>query len=408
MITYLKNRAGRRLCNALSALILSLHIPSTAFADSVVARLPRYSVGQGDLERTWILVDSRWGYLPRYNLALARRLESCTNADPSTGAIVRIAPERFSATTAEALKVLAACLGTPVANTAALENLFAQLLPEGQPTVLERAHVLASRASPLTPDYDRTFWDMTGDGHRRSADPDSLFTWGPYRATAGQGCTLQTVLVRLAADEQTASALREAFLPETPLLEGLLGVTGCSRARQLLQPLASDPTRRERLQLIFAQLADLARVREVYDQVFYGRNGKRLRRIQEYLAAWKAAGRDVVTEIDFAFFLERSLQYPALEPGAIAKFAAAVPRGAEPWQVRKIASEMFNFPQPGPRSYQSGRDATYFIDGALQRDDRADFTAWVAQSRVRAADVGLTDRPFKVCEVMPLCEGDRR
>ncbi|MDH0865764.1 hypothetical protein [Mitsuaria sp. GD03876] len=376
-------------------------------AESIVARLPRYE--RDGQVRPWSLVDSRWGYLSRYNTALAQRLDQCPAADPSLAAMVRIAPERFGATTMDAMKALSTCTGAPSADPAALEAAYAQLLPQDEPTVPERARILYMRASPLTPDYDRSFWDMSGDGERRSADPDSLFTWGPFRATAGRGCTLQKVLKVLAADASLSPALHEALLPEQPLFAALMGARGCEDARQLLQPLASDPARRDRFQLIFAQLAEQPRARLIYDQFFYGPGGKRLGEVADYVAAWKAAGRATVTEIDFAFFVERSLQYPRLDRALVARFVKAVPADAKPWQVRKVASGIFNLTQPGSRSYLSGRDATYFIDGDDQlRQDRGALAGWIAQSRVRASDVGLSDRPFDICGAMPVCPGPQR
>lgn len=277
--------------------------------------------------------------------------------------------------------------------------------------MFERARALALRASPLTPDYDRTFWDLTGDGHRRSADPDSLFTWGPWRATAGQGCTLQRVLGRLNADAETQPLLVAAFEGEVlaPLLDGLLGKDGCTRAKALLQPLTQDAARSDALQLALAQLAASARVRAIYDDVFYGRGGVRLAPVEAYAAAWKAAGREI-TEVDAAFFLQRSLQYTNVTKEQVERFKAEAASAAAPWQLRRLASRTFNAAAPGARSFQTGYDVAVYIDGAEGKLEREEIGAWVAQSRLKAGDVGLQDKPVDLCGVFTLraCPEEKR
>lgn len=383
------------LSTCLSALAGLVTVPVPAA--EIAARLPSYT--QSGRIVDWPLTDSRFGYVARYSLALARELDACPNADPSLAALLRIAPQRITPSTVEALRQLEAC--RPLAGGARPPFERFALLDTGQPppTVMERARALALRASPLTPDYDRTFWDLTGDGHRRSADPDSLFTWGHWRATAGHGCTLQRVLGRLNDDPQTQPLLNEAFEGEVPLLEGLLAKDGCVRAKALLQPLTVDPTRTDNLQFALARLAGSPRVRQIYDDVFYGPRGVRLAYVENYARAWKAAGREI-TEIDAAFFLLRSLQYATPSDEQMRRFAAEAPSARTPWELRRLASR--TFAGAGDRSFQTGYDVAYYIDGAGSALERDELTYWTAQSRLKASDVGLQDRPVDICTIFPL------
>lgn len=404
------------LCRAssfawVSLLLAALVVPLAAAATDGALRLPSYP--QGGRLVDWTLTDSRFGFVAHYSLALARELDTCAGSDPSLAALLRIAPHRVTTSTVDALNQLQKC--KPSAGGDPTQSAFDRLaeLETGQPppSVFDRARALALRASPLTPDYDRTFWDITGDGHRRSADPNSLFTWGPWRATAGHGCTLQRVLGRLNEDAQTQPLLVAAFEGEVlaPLLTSLLGKDGCSRAKALLQPLTQDAARGEALQLALAQLATSTRVRAIYDDVFYGRGGVRLAPIQAYADAWKAAGREF-TEVDVAFFLQRSLQYTNVTKEQVDRFKVEAPSAAAPWQLRRLASRTFTAGSPGARSYQTGYDVAFYIDGADGRLERDEIDAWVVQSRIKAGDVGLQDKPIDICSVFALraCPEEKR
>ena len=408
LVTVLLERTTRFVW--VSLLSAALVVPPAAAAADVAFRLPSYP--QGGRTVDWTLTDSRYGFVARYSLALARELDACTGADPSLAALLRIAPHRVTTSTVEALNQLQKC--KPVAGgsgPSAFDRLASIETGQPPPSVFDRARALALRASPLTPDYDRTFWDLTGDGHRRSADPDSLFTWGPWRATAGHGCTLQRVLGRLNEDAQSQPLLVAAFEGEVlaPLLEDLLGKDGCTRAKALLQPLTQDAARGDALQLALAQLATSARVRAIYDDVFYGRGGVRLAPVEAYAAAWKAAGREV-TEVDAAFFLQRSLQYTNVTKEQVDRFKAEAASAAAPWQLRRLASRTFNAASPGARSFQTGYDVAVYIDGADGKLERDEIDAWVAQSRLKASDVGLQDKPVDICGVFALraCPEEKR
>lgn len=372
-----------------------------AFAGPTIS-LPTFDDGG---QKNWILVDSRWGFIPHYNNELIRQLELCAKADKSLTATLRLAPERFNSLTLDALRSLQDCRNSNALDKKSLEQAYSALpIQREAPTAFERANLLAFRASPLTPDYDRSFWDLTGDGYRRSADPESLFTWGPFRATAGRGCTLQKILRRIDNNKNTSETLRSAFVDELNLLNSLLGNSGCHRAKELLLPIAQDPTRRDRIQLIFAQLAESPDIRKIYNEFFYGKHGIRRGYINDYISAWALIGRKTITEIDFAFFLERSLQYPRLTKSQIDAFSKLVPENAAPELTRKIASNHFNFSGNAARNYQIGRDVTYYFNESLKKNDDAALVLWNRQSRVKATDVGLSDIPLDICKETPLCQ----
>ncbi len=150
-------------------------------------------------------------------------------------------------------------------------------------------------------------------------------------------------------------------------------------------------------------------MRAIYDDVFYGRGGVRLAPVEAYAAAWKAAGREI-TEVDAAFFLQRSLQYTNVTKEQVERFKAEAASAAAPWQLRRLASRTFNAAAPGARSFQTGYDVAVYIDGAEGKLEREEIGAWVAQSRLKAGDVGLQDKPVDLCGVFTLraCPEEKR
>lgn len=347
------------------------------------------------------IIDSKYGYVSVFNLALSQAIDRCPNVDTSLAASIRLAPNRFSTLTTRAIAELSLCKPElNIAGNAAIplslyRNLTGQTMA---PSVLQRIKVLIFWESPLTPDYDRTFWDQQNA---------SIFIWGPFRATAGSECTLQHLMKRLITDETTRDAIQAAFAEDADFLARLIRIARCDRLNTLFKKIAQTPERRQRLELSFAHLAESPEVRRLYDAFFYGPKGKRANDIVKYIKAWTDAGLPI-SEIDFGFFLARSLHYPALKPAQLARLGKLFHsnKNLTNLMARKIVSREFNFSSSKAKQYQTGRDAQFFVDVNGQPVmDANEKTAWLKHSGILASELGLTDKPYNYCSdiLLPDC-----
>lgn len=392
---------------------LTCALPAAA---GVLIRAPAY-VNLSAQARTWRLTDSNWGFISPLSTAVASELETCKKVDPAVAAPLQMSPNRLDKASADAFAALRACRKrwfektTPVG--AADEKLWTKIMGhQPLPSPLDRAKVIAFGAAPLTPDYDRTLWDWDRGSGFTSADPDSIFSWGPYKATAGHGCTFQRVLAVLTANPTTGAMVREGFAEEGPLLDQLINQSDpnwCAGAAAILKPVFDDSERRETFRIIFAKLAGHPEIRAGYDGYFLGPNGYLGRRIARHYDLYARAGV-TPTNMDFAYFLDRSLDYPPLTEAQIAELAATVRAGQMTnWQARRLIANVTPFSSPGARSYQIGRDAVYFVDALGQEGlDDVERTSWVKNSRLKASDVGLTEEAYAPpCNVvfLPGCPG---
>ena len=346
------------------------------------------------------IIDSKYGYVPVFNLALSQAIDLCSNVDSSIAASIRLAPNRFTTLTTKAIETLSLCRHElNITNNASVSlSLYRRLTGQTiAPSVLQRIKVLIFRDSPLTPDYDRTFWNP------QSA---SIFTWGPFRAT---GCTLQSLMKQLLTDESTKGAVQAAFAEDADFLARLIKTARCDSAKykKLFKQQIQSPERRQQLELSFAHLAQSPEVRQLYDDFFYGQKGKLTNGIVNYIKVWTDAGLQV-SEIDFGFFMERSLQYPTLKSAELTKLGKLFHRNKKlsNLMARKIVSHEFNFNAFKAREYQTGRDAQFFVDVTGRPNmDANEKAAWMKHSGILASDLGLTDKPYDYCRdiLLPNC-----
>ncbi|MCI3134299.1 hypothetical protein [Phenylobacterium aquaticum] len=384
-----------------------------AAAPQILVRQPAYADDAGQV-RKWRLTDSIWGFFTPLFLGLADELDRCKHADPAAAAGLRMSPNRLDRSGVAAIAALRDCRKgwfRKVPDAALPEKVWSRLLKDQPPpTPLDRAKVLAFGAAPLTPDYDRTIWDWDRGAGWTSADPDSILSWGPFKATAGHGCTLQKALSALVAQPAAAALVREHFEGETAVLERLLDRTDpdwCAHQAAVLKPVFDDPERREEFRVIFARLAAHPEIRAGYDAYFLGPAGYLAGRMGRYYSLYAQAGL-TPTETDFAFFLDRSLDYPPLGDALTAQLLPLLKAaGPDTWKARRIIANQTPFTSPGARSFQIGRDAVYWVDAVGQAGlDPVEASSWVRNSRLKASDVGLTERPYAPpCAVvyLPAC-----
>ncbi len=409
---------ARRAAGWMATLALLIAGQAEAALPPILLKRPMFADETGQT-RPWRITDSKWGWFSPLMLGAADELERCKGADPELAAGLRMSPNRLDRTGVAAIAALRACHKRwfRKAPADALPDKVWDRLVKDQPRpdVLARAKVIAFTAAPLTPDYDRTVWDWDRGAGWTSADPAAILTWGPYKATAGHGCTLQKALAALIARPDTAALVQAGFEGEQATLTGLLDRTGedwCARQTQVLKPVFDDPERRETLRVIFAELAAKPEIRAGYDAYFLGPSGYLAGRIGRYYALYARAGL-TPTEIDFAFFLDRSLDYPPLSEDLQARLLPLLQAaGPETWKARRIIATETPFTSPGSRSFQIGRDAVYWIDAVGQAGlEPIEAASWVRNSRLKASDVGLTDRAYAPpCAVvfLPACSAEIR
>lgn len=351
--------------------------------------------------QTWRLVDSRWGFVAALSYGLADALEACPGGDPALVASLRMTPHRYTTKTAEAVAAYRACepkafaAGSapgvvPASTWRALSGLAAD------PDPIERAKPIVFATAFPTYDYDRTAWELGGGA---GVDPGRVFTWGPWRATAGYGCTVQKVLRDLYGPSHTRALVDAAFEDDPALLRTLLAHAsgGCAQAAAQLRPVYADPDRQGALQARFGQLAENAAVRAAYDRFFLGPRGYLSARVAKYAAIYDQAGL-TPTEADWGWFLQSALNYPPIDDMLAATLAGLLK--AEPpadnAAARRKLSLALPYKRPEARLLNLGRDAAFWVDrtgeAGLTPEERA---AWIAHSRLRASDVGLSDRPWR-------------
>lgn len=373
-----------------------------------VISLPRYPAAGAT--RTWLLADSEWGYVARFEKALADKLDHCASAPPEAAAILRSGASRFSQATLPALASANAC-GIAIdgdGSSISLKTWMAVTASTTPPAVFDRAKTIAFRRSQLTPDYSHTLWD-----YDRTVYRESVFTWGPLHATLGEGCTLVKFLGYLNQRPEFQDAMDFSFGTEMETIARLRG-TACNfnAIAAAISPTYSDPDRKKAFADGFAVLASDSRIRAAYDEQLLGPNGPRPAQFKNYYDLYRKVGK-TPTEVDFAFILEHALLTPIgastarlQELGQAAasqsfRTNADFRRWVNSQYLERSGAQGRWVSDAGARSMMNGRMTAYFIDtvgeSALTEQERRD---WVMHSRTRASDVGLSDkRTFEPCEI---------
>lgn len=386
-----------RLCVAVA---VASAAPVTAQeANAPLVRRPHYTeVGE---DRWWTVIDSRWGYVSRFNLALADRLAACAGEEPaSQAAILRLAPNRFGAVAEESLRLLGTCEPRAVGNwragqpvTVALWRTIAPLSP--LPTTIEKARAVTFRGSGIAYDYDVAYW--TADAPREAAEPlREIFIWGPSRASVVDGCFVQRIVRSLDESPAGREVLERSFL-EIPAGLAALRSRTCPANLATVQ----DETNRRQFRLALTRLGSTALGRQAYDSAYLGVGGPWAGKINRLYRIYQAADLRP-TETDFAMFLElaRGSLLPEARVGPIGRgLKKASPE--TPAQARRILASLLAPAGVATRDYELGRAVSYYIDGIGAANLSAEeLGAWQRHSRLKASDVGLGEQAYLPCDMV--------
>jgi hypothetical protein len=380
---------------ALLALAPTSQASPVAFPSEILVRVVEAATQR-------VIQDSKWGFIGQLQIALNAKAAECGLAPVQIDG-------RYSRATANSVEAVARCIGIPFADgeqphlTSAAYRAITGDLP---PTALERARALARTLEGT--DYDALEWNVCVPF---KGDSGSVLTWGPFGKTLGWGGELMDVLKQV-----DRAKLRKAFAAERARgLDQLLALKTAEAlrsdsqhrypgARALMVKICRQPGQMDAWRRAFARLGADPVIRAAYDSEAWG-EGAWFRTVVNKLSdSWTAAGL-VPSEVDFAFFVDRSIhmgwgaaRFAAVDQ-ALAQLKASVPP-EEFTNARArfaVADAVRAKAHPDDRM---ARDAIFLIDSedelaptmaASASWPRAWKTLWRLRANISAADVGLSD-----------------
>lgn len=299
---------------------------------------------------------------------------------------------------------------SPARSGAITAELWQALLPDTPvPDVDTRAAAL--KLTFEATDYDRMEWNYCQSSPRYnpeggqpvcySNDRASYITWGPNGATAGHGREVQAILnAFLAAKPETSGAeLDAAFGSEAPAVRRMLELNGANANSPLeiyLCGVWMDPARRAAWKAGFKTFGKIPAVEEIYRDVYQSQSfdgGK----IATFYKVWTSPEFALpVTEIDHAFFVDRSAQMSISAPALTSALRTLKAERGEAWppspaDVRRHIALNVRASNKAVIADRLGRDLAFYAAqigaDALTEEERS------AEKRGKpnADDLGLSD-----------------
>jgi hypothetical protein len=182
--------------------------------------------------------------------------------------------------------------------------------------------LMLSQASEAT-DYTDLLWNIyTDDAATDPGDP-GILTWGPQGATARKGL-VQRILHRV--DVEHPDLLPIVFGSETAAVRDFAAHTDPDEVERIVRRVVQTPRRETIWTNGFIALGAMEQVRETYDGVMLAQrdhdDGSLPYRLSVYYQAWFERGW-CPTEVDLAFFVDRSIQ-TAVSPDRVQDDVAAI------------------------------------------------------------------------------------
>ncbi|MGE3867244.1 MAG: hypothetical protein AB7G04_10055, partial [Hyphomonadaceae bacterium] len=348
-----------------------------------------------------IIQDSKWGPVGRLQESIDRYAERCGVAPvPQDG--------RFTRETAEAARAIAACRGARdlAAGRHITVETWQAITGQPAPDAYERAFTLARTIEGT--DYDRLEWNVCVNFR---GDQGSVLTWGPNGKTLGWGGELLAVLKRLDRETVLLAFAAEGAEGGDRLLDlktaKELHVESKHRypqARLLMEDVCRQPGQMRAWSRAFARLGAMEQTQRVYDDVAWGDDAWFRYVVERLSKSWRAAGLEP-SEIDFAFFLDRSIhmgwgeaRFDAIDTALAREKACLAPGAFTNARARLIVADAVRAKaRPEDRL---ARDAMFLVDsraGLREAMSRSPTwpknwrKLWAARSGMAASDVGLSD-----------------
>lgn len=348
-----------------------------------------------------VIGDGKWGFVGRLQASINESADVCGVAPVAQDGV-------FGRTTAMAARAIAQCKGAPVDEEALhlTTVTFQAVTGEAAPDALQRARLLTQTLEAT--DYDRLEWNVCT---RFKGDQGSVLTWGPHGKTLGWGGELLQVLKSVDRD-----VLEAAF--EAEGARGLDQLLALKTRRQLkvesrhfypgaaglMVKLCGQKGQMAAWERAFARLGAIPEVRRAYDEQAWGDDAWFRYVVERLSRSWREAGLEP-TEVDFAFFLDRSIHMGWGEPrfdavdAALARLKAEVPPEAFTSARARFAVADAVRPRAHPED-RMARDAIFLVDAEDELAEamaasptwpRAWRTSWRLRANIAASDVGLSD-----------------
>lgn len=348
-----------------------------------------------------VIQDSKWGPIGRLQEAIDQRAEAC-----GVDSIAR--DGRFSRATAEAARAIAACRGAGLSADDHHLTVEAWQAITGQapPDALARAQTLARTMEGG--DYDRLEWNVCV---KFTGDAGSVLTWGPYGKTLGWGGELLGVLRRLdratvmgAFVAEGASGGDKLLALQTAKQLGEDSRHTYPGARALMESVCRQPGQMAAWDRAFARLGAMPEVQAAYEEAAWGDKAWFRHVVERLDKIWRKAGLEP-TEVDFAFFLDRSIhmgwgeaRFAAVRSALAEARACTAPGRFTNARARLVVADLVRAKaRPDDRL---ARDAMFLVDDEKElRQAMASSPTWPknwkkiwkTRTGIAASDVGLSD-----------------
>ena len=396
----LVNQVGKALARtagvtAALGMVWGFSAPSTPqtlgmAADAIVVKLASSSAK--------IIQDSKWGPIGHLQAAINSHASSCGIAPVTLDG-------HYGKTTAVAARAIALCQGADSVSDDLTAGAWQAVTGDAAPNAVERARTLARTLEST--DYDQLEWNICvaykGDGA-------SVLTWGPYGKTLGWGGELMTVLKKI--DPRVVKATFESSGAKG--VDQLLALKSAKQlhaspkqaypgARLLMTKICKQPGQMEAWRTAFAKLGAMPDVQKTYEDVAWGDDGWFRYVVERLETSWRNAGLEP-TEVDFAFFLDRSIhmgwgdaRFAAVDAALANLKNCVAPEAFTNARARLAVSDAVRA-KAHPED-RMARDAMFLVDS---EDKLADAMAqsnwpknwkalWAKRSGISASDVGLSD-----------------
>jgi hypothetical protein len=362
-------------------------------ADAVILKMSTSAAAK-------IIQDSKWGPIGKLQESINARAGKCGVAPVTQDGF-------YGPSTAEAAQAVAECLGAHIVGHDELTvEAWQTVTGEAAPNALERARTLARTLEST--DYDDLEWNVCV---KFKGDQGSVLTWGPYGKTLGWGGELLAVLKRL-----DPNVVKTVFAAENAQgVDKLLALKTAKQlhvesrhtypgARALMQTICKKPGQMAAWRNAFARLGAMPDVRKTYEDVAWGDDAWFRYVVERLNQSWRAVGL-APTEVDFAFFIDRSIhmgwgdsRFAAVDQALLDLKNCTAPAAFTNARARLAVADAVR-PKARPDD-RLARDAMFLVD---EEDQLADAmaasptwpknwkTLWAKRSGIAASDVGLSD-----------------
>jgi hypothetical protein len=372
-----------------------IHVPPPPPAQVLVR-----AVGEGGAARA--IAGSKWGFIGDLQRGLNVHAARCGTAPVEVTGL-------YGPDTAAAVTAVAACLKGAASDEPALtDQAFTAITGEQAPDAMERARLLTRMLEGS--DYDTLAWNIC-IAYR--GDRASVLTWGPYGRTLGWGGELLSTLrkidrakLRAAFDGAGARGLDRLLALKTARELGVKSTHRFPGAQKLMAGVCAQKGQMQAWRQAFATLGADPEVRAIYDADAWGQASWFRKVVDRLAASWQAVGL-TPSEVDYAFFIDRSIhmgwgsaRFEAVDDALTAAKARIEAAGMKFTSAQaRLAVAVAVRPSAHPTD-RLARDAVFLVDseadlaaamGAARGWPPAWRALWAARAKITAADVGLSD-----------------